>query len=58
MLENPDEPWNWSYLSNNRTISAEFKMINYHLPWDWNAMNYNGFPWDFILANADKVSWI
>ena len=55
ILENPDKPWNWYYISSNPNITPA--CINAHpdKPWNWLGISRNpNITPEFINANLDK----
>ena len=41
VINYPDEPWQWSYLSKNPSITINDVMMHQTKPWDWNYLNAN-----------------
>ena len=39
--DNPDNPWNWTELSQNPSITIEDALDNPNKPWEWNLMSRN-----------------
>ena len=55
VMENPDKPWNWYWLSANPNITMEIVAANPDAPWDWSWLSANpNITWEIVKANPDK----
>ena len=41
--DNPDKPWNWGFLSSNRSIAWDIVKDNPDKPWVWESLSKNSF---------------
>ena len=54
-MDNPDNPWNWSYISVNPNITWEIIRDNPNKEWDWHSISYHpNITMDIIMDNRDK----
>ena len=55
ILDNPDKPWDWMWLSCNPNITWEIIQDNPDKPWDWMWVSCNpNITWKIIRDNPDK----
>jgi hypothetical protein len=55
VLDNPDEKWNWHYLSANPGIKMEDVLKNKDIEWDWDLLTENpGIKMKDVLDNPEK----
>ena len=53
--ENPDNPWEWEYISYNQNITPNIIQANPDKPWNWDGISKNpNITWEIIQANPDK----
>ena len=41
IINNPNKPWNWNFISYNPNITMEIISNNPDIPWDWNVISCN-----------------
>jgi hypothetical protein len=55
ILENPELPWNWNFVSKNSGITLSDILAHPELPWDWEAFSENpNITLEDILNNPKK----
>ena len=41
IIDNPDKPWDWDYISENPNITMKDILDNPDKPWDWDYISWN-----------------
>ena len=55
ILDNPDKPWDWEWISKNPNINWEIIENNHDKDWDWYWISNNpNITWEIIENNPDK----
>jgi hypothetical protein len=55
ILDNPDKPWHYSWLSGNPNITWDIIQLNPDKPWDYDRLSKNpNITWEIIQQNPDK----
>jgi hypothetical protein len=59
VLDHPNLPWDWDWLSTNPSITFQNVLDHPKKPWDWFWLSYNpSITWKNVLNNLDKNwSW-
>ena len=59
ILENPDNPWDWFWISRNPNITMKDIMENQDKPWKWDYILMNpNITMNYIKENLDKpLDW-
>lgn len=52
VLDNPELPWNWKYLSANKKITQDDLIENPELPWNWKYLSSH-IDLQFVYANTE-----
>ena len=56
--ENPDEDWNWDYVSLNPNITMEIIESNPNIEWCWKGISSNpNITTEFIEKNIDYIDF-
>ena len=58
ILNNPDEYWNWNFISQNPNITWNIIQANLDKPWNWDRLSENpNITWEIVRDNPDKP-WV
>ena len=55
IIDNPDKPWDWNWISRNTNITWDIIKANPDIPWDWEGISWNpNITMDIIRDNPDN----
>jgi hypothetical protein len=55
ILDHPEKPWDWYWISQNPNITWDIITTNPEKPWDWDTISQNpNITWDIIRTNPEK----
>jgi len=43
ILDHPEIPWNWHWLSKNPNVPLQYVLDHPELPWNWCGLSQNNF---------------